>query len=359
MKTLVLIEHMGVSNENGEPIGHEIKVLKEYYDLIREAFDVKVAVPVNVHKLFGKEQVQTILDHYVILKNKKNIFEKINDILKKFLNVHKALSKSDTDLYWFYCTDFVVILYLFFFRKRNKRVVFSTFRQYMGKGTLGGKLKNKIQDNVLKSLGSVIITNPNFKYPQVSTFYMPDYIYDKNKYDKYKKKAKKQKVVCLGTMNKFKLLEPVIEVFNHIGYPLEIAGKFYDKDWKNTLQKQCQNNVTIEDVYLSDEEYLERLSEAAFCIIPYDTELYKNRTSGVLLECVFLQTVPITFNSILQENSMNGLGIDDIFELQRETLQLYDIEEFQKWCHNKIKKEYEREVVQSRLLKELQSIKCE
>lgn len=356
MKKVVLVEYIGSSNNKGQPIGHEIKVLKEYYELLQSKFETKVVVPENVCDLFNAQQIEKTLDNYIIVSDKKSLYQKINDTWKKYRNISKVLYKGDADIYWFYCTDFIIFLYLSIFRRYNRNVVCSLFRQYMGKDSFVGRIKNWIQREALQSIAGVIITNPNFQYPKVAPIYIPDYIYDVQKYDKYLHIEKEKKVVCLGTMNKFKLLEETIAVFNEMNYPLEIAGKFYDEEWQKSLQIMCRDNITVQDIYLSDEEYLQKIAGAQYCIIPYDTNLYKNRTSGVLLECIFLRTIPITFNSILEENSIQGLGIDKLKELTDKRLESYNLENFQVWCDDRIKNQFGRNEVQRTLVNGLENI---
>ena len=62
------------------------------------------------------------------------------------------------------------------------------------------------------------------------------------------------------------------------------------------------------DRILSEEEYYRKLGTATYSVLPYDMAQYQNRTSGILLESAFLETIPAAPQALLETNGMAGVG---------------------------------------------------
>lgn len=149
---------------------------------------------------------------------------------------------------------------------------------------------------------------------------IPDYAYDEDFYKNYRCEARKRRAVCLGTMNEKKQIREVVETFSEMGYPLYVAGQFAsDEPYENVL-KIKGDNVTVENRFVENDEYYRLLSESEYCIIPYDAGFYKNRTSGVIQECLFCDCIPIAPRSILEFCGVEGVGYEDIHELTKLSL---------------------------------------
>ena len=126
---------------------------------------------------------------------------------------------------------------------------------------------------------------------------------------------KDDKVVCLGTMNPYKELEKLVDVFNTNGIRLEIAGKFLNRQRCIDLQHRAKDNVIVENVVLSEDDYYRKLAGAKYSILPYNMKVYGGRTSGVLLESTYVGTIPIAPKRLLEENEVLGLGYQMLEEL--------------------------------------------
>ena len=57
------------------------------------------------------------------------------------------------------------------------------------------------------------------------------------------------------------------------------------------------------------------MSEYKYVILPYDPAYYNIKTSGVLLEAIFLGAVPVAPRNILEQNRIQGLGYSTISEI--------------------------------------------
>ena len=118
-------------------------------------------------------------------------------------------------------------------------------------------------------------------------------------------------------MSPYKKLEELIEVFEENGIPLEIYGKFFDHKRFENLRRKAGRKIIIENVILPQETYYKKLAEAQYTVLPYDMRQYKGRTSGVLLEALFVQTIAIAPSDLLKENGMPGIGYERLRELSR------------------------------------------
>ena len=167
----------------------------------------------------------------------------------------------------------------------------------------------------LKKFDGVIYTQKSMDIPVKKRFYMPDYWYKKEKYDQYAALPKEKKAVCLGSMNPYKKLEELVDVFNECGFNLEIVGHFFDKERVIQLKQRAKSNVKIEDRILDEEEYYKKLGSSRYAILPYDMNQYKNRTSGILLESAFLGVIPVAPEELLKTNDLSGIQYSSIREI--------------------------------------------
>ena len=150
-------------------------------------------------------------------------------------------------------------------------------------------------------------------------------------------------------MNPYKKLEELVEVFNDLDYPLEIAGYFFDRDRAARLKQRVKDNIFIDDRILDDVEYYEKLGSARYAVLPYDMEQYKNRTSGILLECAFLGVVPIAPHELLKENGLKGIGYTSIEEIGEKIFQSNILEILEK-NREKVERDFDEDLIRSRFI---------
>jgi glycosyltransferase involved in cell wall biosynthesis len=144
---------------------------------------------------------------------------------------------------------------------------------------------------------------------------IPDFIFDKNKYNIIiKKKMNDEYFLCIGSIVPAeKDYEQLINAFKkHAGQKLVIAGPFLDVKAKIYLENLASGNGNIELrlKYIYYDEYLNLIKNAKAVILPYKKERYENRSSGVLLETIYLNTPVIAPNYILDFNGVAGYGYD-------------------------------------------------
>lgn len=325
---LAMCNYYAMCNNTGQVIGHSDKVTKEYFELLKDDFEVElVATPslIKLNEATGFSKLIS-LPYEINVDAPFTLKRRIMDKLHSMISVRKCL-KSDADVIFFYQVDFFLFFYLKYFYKKNKakhelqnkKVFALIFHQDFTGGSLEPLLQ-KIYMGGLKSLDGVIYTQPTAKLNHPNKIWIPDYYYEDSIYGRYQNRPKENKAVCLGSMNRFKQLEALIESFKNSGTILEICGAFDDEKRAEALKESVKaySNIKIENRVLTKEEYYEKLAVSKYSIIPYDMKQYKNRTSGVLLESIFTGCIPVAPKELLLNNACPGIGYQDLSELKNE-----------------------------------------
>ena len=323
MNKLVLAEYQGRHDTEGKAVGHAPKVLKEYAQLTAEDFDIKILAPRCILKAAGDtiRHNAKVLPHSILMKSGNSIFTKIWNKVRMFANIKIAL-KSDSDTIWFFNTEFYLMLYLALFGNGNKKIVCTLFMEKFGSGFMG-KIKQKIFEIAQTNMSLIISAGKSFSFKNVPYVFIPDYYCDDAEYAPYRKGARLRQAVCLGTQGSEKQTEELVDCFTRIGYPLIIAGRFYDKDRLEKLKAAAGSNITIRDEYLSREEYLKLMGESAYVVLPYAPSQYGTQTSGVLQEALFCDTVPVSYSDVLNGNGIEGIGFEKWDDLRSDGNSLY------------------------------------
>lgn len=317
MKKVLLIDYYGMCDQNGQPVGHSPKVLTEYAYLVKNDYEVSAAVSPclfqGIDEVFSDRHK---LKYDISTVNEQSIAKRITDKFKLFYNISLVLKIDGYDIYWFYRTDFFLFFFLWLrgLNKRGKKFIAQVYQESFGSGMIR-KILNRIYRRGILRFDGIIYTQKGMASLHPNTLYIPDYYYDVDRYKKYELIEKEEKAVCLGTMNPYKKLDELVDAFNRNGYSLEIKGYFFDKNYCQSLRSKVHSNIVIEDRILSEEEYYEALAGAKYTILPYDMDQYQCRTSGVLIESMFLKTTAIAPTQLLRANQIEGIGYDRIEEL--------------------------------------------
>lgn len=313
-----MVDYYGACDRQGKAVGHSPKVAREYRTLFPEKDDIDLAVSPCIAAEVKDAGFGCIysLPYNIVEADYNRISKRIVDKFRILRNIHQVSQIRGYDVVWFYRVDFFLMLYMIFAGRRRGRQICLVYQMGGGTGAIG-KLLELVYRKGIRKFDGVIYTQPGMKISAEHSFYMPDYWYSKKKYDKYASLPKEEKAVCLGAMNPYKKLEELVDAFNRSGYPLEIAGYFFDKDRLQRLKSRARENIHIEDRILSEEEYYKKLGTAVYSVLPYDMVQYENRTSGILLESVFLGAVPVAPAALLETNGMTGIGycsMDEVFD---------------------------------------------
>lgn len=323
MKKILLINYYGTCDKNGKAIGHSSKVLKEYGELLKDEYEIDVAAsPCLINEISG-EQARDYhkihsLKYNIVTDNTQSLWKRIKDKFKLFYNIYQVFQMKDQDILWFYRTDFFLALYFYLFisvkSKKNRKIVVLLYQNSFAKNILG-RILNYIYFSGFQKTDGIISTQKGLKDLGIPVLCIPDYYYDARKYEKYRVTEKEDKVVCVGTMSPYKQIIPLVKAFSRNGFPLEIRGYFYDMEQYRQALEGKEDNIVIENAILTEEEYYYAIAQAKYAVLPYDMGQYQSRTSGVLQECVFLDTIAIAPKQLLQENQIEGIGYQNIEEL--------------------------------------------
>ena len=71
-----------------------------------------------------------------------------------------------------------------------------------------------------------------------------------------------------------------------------------------------------------NEEYYQLIGSSKYVLLPYDEDFYKNRTSGVMIEGVFVNSIPIANASIMDFVRLRELRMRIFKNLPSRTLSM-------------------------------------
>jgi glycosyltransferase involved in cell wall biosynthesis len=326
---LYLIDYNGVTDGALEPVGHAMGVAENFYSMLRDKYAVTYVAPKPYADRF-------CADETIVLPLNINLSHKTDksEIVRKNL---KYISQSCTDGILFFChfvADYSVYLPQ---SNRNRGGVCVCFSHIPGRKP-GDSLFKKIirpiyakyKSRGMKRARLIFKSNVNLRFFNKCEIYLPDYFFDAASFTQYRNIIKEDLTICLGQNHKEKKLVELIHAFRYIDKRLLILGKFFDDDFLNQClhEKGDSRDITIENRYISRDEYYLALARAKFSVLPYDESFYYERTSGVLLDSLFSNTVPVAPETILKFNNLPGIGYKNLCELNSITLDSFDYIEF-------------------------------
>ena len=351
---ICMAEYQGRCDVEGKAVGHAPKVLSAYHSMISEDFDVEVFAPRCVLKAAAAESTKgaKVLKKQIVMKGHNSVFTKIANKLRMFANIRAVFRHTKAEKIWFFNTEFYLMLYLALFGNHSKEIYCTMFLDGYHGGVVA-KIKQKIFEKAQTKMKCVISSGPRFQFKKAKQVFVPDYPYEEAFYAPYRKHTKEEVAVCIGTMGAEKEIEQLVECFTKNGYPLQIAGRFYDKERLERLRAAAGYKVIIRDVNLTEEEYLTMLGKAHFVVLPYRPSQYGTQTSGVLQEAVFLDTVPISYAAVLENNEVPGIGFSDWNEVTRERLfALTDMGAYERLRREVYSREHMKDVLKKVFLNE-------
>ncbi len=330
-----IAEYINLENEKGEAVGHSPKVLEESADLLKNHCKIRVICSDSLKRYIGLEYetVQVIGNYHKM--NKAFMF------FNRWKNLNKIFdSVKDCDMVWFTNVDWVLFFYLAFKKNIKIPIVVTLYRDIVSdmKNYRSGirRIFGKICLSSMRRIMLYVVTNPSLKLFD-NQIMLPDFYYSK-KYDKYSDTKKKEQIVCLGAMRGTKDLIGVVKHFSGTDIKVIIAGDFMYKDEYQQLLEIADENISIEDKVLPFDQYYRMIAESKYTLLPYKIERYENATSGILLESLFLKSIPIAPKWLLENNNIMGIGYDTLNSLPKSMSELnnliseqtFDIEDYKK-----------------------------
>lgn len=343
---MLISEYLNYVNESGEPLGHGKKVLNEAIELVQNKYPVSCTASEAYKPSKFKGQYKK-LDAIPNRLGSAKLNERI------FTNIRETLNDSTENVVWFTNVEWRLLAYLGI-KPTRKSIVITVYRDILS-DILNGKARLKsvkafLIKRGLRKIKLVIVTNPNLKIHE-NQVYLPDYYYSE-KYVALRNVEKRERILCVGSMRKSKDLRGVLKAFNGTDIPVWIVGNFEDKNELEYLKANAGKNFHLEDRVLEYDEYYRMIAESRFTIMPYDMSFYKDATSGILLETMFLNSIPIAPQRLLTYNSVDGIGYVNISELPNKYDELL---ERGKMVVNS-SEEYEEEIIFKKLNDKLQNL---
>ncbi len=330
-----IAEYIDLENEKGEAVGHSPKALEESANLLKKHCTLRLicsdALKRNICSDY--ETVQVIGSYHKM--NKALMF------VNRWKNLNRIFdSVRDCNMVWFTNVDWVLFFYLAFKKGVKTPIVVTLYRDIVSdmKNYRSGirKLFGKLCLSAMGKIALYVVTNPSLNLFD-NQIILPDFYYSE-KYDGYSDVEKKEHIVCLGAMRGTKDLEGVVKHFNGTDVKVIIAGDFMYKDEYQHLVEIAEGNISIEDKVLPSDKYYRMIAESKYTLLPYKIERYENATSGILLESLFLKSIPIAPKWLLENNNITGIAYDKLNSLPRSMSELnnlvreqtFDIEDYKK-----------------------------
>lgn len=322
---VALCNYYGMRDAEGNVVGHSGKVTREYINLLdAQMCELQlIASPcITNYVKINNVKVDTIisLPYDIYLDVPFTIKRRISDKLKLWKNIRRCFA-AKVDSLFFYQVDFFFFLYVFLHGVNGKNTNILLYHSDF----TGGKLEPVLQfiyQMALKKIDGILYTAKNTNINHRNAVWIPDFFYSDKIYGRYRNLAKKNVFVCLGTMNRYKKIEELINLFIGTNYKLSIIGRFDDSQRYEKLVELTKNydNINICDKVLTDDEYYGTMANSRFTILPYDMNQYINRTSGVLQEALFVGSIPISPRELLEQTGLYGIGYDSIKDIDLDSI---------------------------------------
>lgn len=307
---ITVCEYLNYVNHQGECIGHGKKVFHEAIELLETDFKVTAISSEHYACPTCRESIRNLdsVDQETLRSTNQIVFR----------NIFRAFKNINDNVIWFTNIDWRLLACLAFIRGKRK-IIITCYRDliedvYQSTSKIK-HLKCLLMKKGMKRADLVVVTNPNLKLAHNQIF-IPDYCYDE-KYLKYDTSIKKERILCVGAMRASKDLRGVVLHFRKTDIPIYIVGHFKDASEYEWLVKKKTDNITIENRFLDDEEYYRLIAQSRYVIVPYKMQSYQNATSGILQECVFLDTIPIGPRKLLEYNGIDGVKYDNLDDLPK------------------------------------------
>ncbi|MGU8814894.1 hypothetical protein ACV3UP_07465 [Clostridium perfringens] len=313
MDKITLVDYIGNCDEQGNATGHVLKTLNEAIKMLEKQLIIDIITTKDYIKYFDKSKIKYSLNLSSRINYKKGLYYNLLFKIQKIYFTQYILRKEKK--IWFINTDFWLLFSLTFFKKKKKQKIYITnYVDYYSNHNIKSKLKNFFFRKALKKIDYVFTTNANLNLKK--HVYIPDYIFDNEFYDKFKCEKKQKIVYMCGGINAAKDVDGVIKAFNINKENLFIKGKFSSEIYFNKLKNNIGENIKIYNEVLKEDCYYKNIAKNLFIILPYKENNYLNRSSGVILESIFLESIVIAPNFLLKQLNIAGIGYDKIDELK-------------------------------------------
>lgn len=313
-----LVDYRGQSDTAGNPLGHGLKTLTEAFLLLQPVCPVALVFPRTWQPALTERlpgATENILLPYFFPVSRSRSWGKISGLIKKLINLVTLFRRVPEGALWFVNCDFSLFLCLFFHPFPSRRKIFVTL--YLdGQENRPGlclRFKAYLIRRASKRLDLVFKNSRRLSTAGREVFY-PDYLFRPEKYCSFQAPVR-QGLVCPGVMNGAKDLPTLVDVCREAGLDIRIVGFFPDKRYFSQVQALAGPNIAVEDRILPEDEYYSLIGSSRFCLLPYREGSYRHRTSGILLESIFLDTPVVAPQFLLDYTGLPGIGFERLEDL--------------------------------------------
>ena len=354
MDSITIVDYIGNCDDNGVPTGHVVKTINEAVEMLRDNFEVNLAIASNYRKYVPTNLSIYPLSYDARPSTQDSIFKKLSILRKRITAIRKIIAQNNK--IWFLNTDFWLYVAIVSCKIRtNQEIYITNYLDFYNKGSFGKDLKNTIYRRACKKVKCVFTTDPSIVLK--NHIFIPDYWYDRSKYELYKAEVKVKAVYICGGINPGKDIEGTINAFNRNNQQLVVCGNFSSDEILQQSRRTANDNIKISHGRMTDEEYYRNLGRYEYVLLPYKKENYENRSSGVILEALFLGAIVIAPNFLLNHLGIAGIGYDLIDELDSLDLNRVNASLLQEIKENnqRILDEYSYEKIRAKYLDAFQN----
>ncbi len=309
---IILIDYISTCDDQKNLVGHSLPVIQQYYKLLSGV----VRVSVSASRAYARHMiVEYPLPFNTSPYQKRGLLSAVGT-LKKLLNL-MLLPKWSPNRYFFLVNnDINVFLMALLWRRRFLSKCF--LMQYEDfencHKSWADRIKRSLFLRTVHLFRAIFVSNPQiFERPGLTNkYFLPDFVFLKEKYLPFIEQRKRENYcLVIGTLNKDKDIAGVIRAFRKSTVPLIIAGRFQGTkdEEKLIIQESMGGQIQLKFAPLTTKEYFQLIANALVVLLPYKEKSYHTRTSGVMLEALFLETPVIApkfgfFERMLQK----GIG---------------------------------------------------
>lgn len=309
--TVNIVDVCSRITEDGRPLGHEDKAIRQAINLI------DCECEVTVGKEYLKNEYPCKTNGYLKCRNEQD--NRIKKYLTILQNTIISSLKNNCDVMWFIYVEELVLILLAVIPYKSKIIV-TTYRDWEEKLNackLFKGIRFYLYRKAIKKINLLILTDSNCKV-RANSISFPDF-YLEVKYKKYIS-GKKEGVVCVGLMSPSKGVLEVARAFNKSDMSIRIEGYFEDTDYYEKVLAYSNNRVIVKNTLLNYDEYMKIIGTAKYVVIPYNAKKYCNSSSGVLQETIAMNSIPIGSKSFIEYNHVSGITYENIDEIPQRIL---------------------------------------
>jgi len=289
--------------------GHEGSFVKIFHNICKKKkYIFNLVIPKD-----NKEKI--IQNKFKILSNFRNkyFYQKIINLFKFYIEIKNNIYCNKNNIFLIDGLRFVYTLPLLFFFVTNKKqnIILFYIRDYFSKYSI----KNLILIFFFRSLKNrfdriVLLTDSFYIYKKLKINHKETYILPIPHIIKIKKNIKKLKRPLIFLPGPYREDKGKINLLffikNNIkkNFNLLINEKF-------SISNKLRHLIKFEDS-LSKKEYINYLNQCSFIILPYISDFYKFRTSGIFVESISIAKPVFVSSNTWMANQLINFGLEKL-----------------------------------------------